>query len=100
MVRTEDGILRRLTKPALIFSLIVLVGALGYTYLENIPPLDGCAVYASDIRGSTGANIVAVRQRTGKLLAAPTPDTKLQAGDIIVALGTREQLTALSAMTH
>jgi voltage-gated potassium channel len=62
--------------------------------------LDGCAVYASDIRRSTGANIVAVRQRTGKLLAAPTPDTKLQAGDIIVALGTREQLNALSALTH
>ncbi|MBU0616170.1 MAG: potassium channel protein [Planctomycetes bacterium] len=62
--------------------------------------LDGCAVYALDIRRSTGANIVAVRQRTGKLLAAPTPDTKLQAGDIIVALGTREQLNALSQMTH
>lgn len=62
--------------------------------------LDGCAVYASDIRGSTGANIVAVRQRTGKLLAAPTPDTKLQAGDIVVALGTRDQLTALNRMTH
>jgi voltage-gated potassium channel len=62
--------------------------------------LDGCAVYASDIRRATGANIVAVRQRTGKLLAAPTPDTKLMAGDIIVALGTREQLSALSQMTH
>ncbi len=62
--------------------------------------LDGCAVYASDIRRSTGANIVAVRQRTGKLLAAPTPDTKLQAGDIVVALGTRDQLTALNRMTH
>jgi len=43
---------------------------------------------------------VAVRQRTGKLLAAPTPDTKLQAEDTIVALGTREQLNALSQMTH
>jgi voltage-gated potassium channel len=61
--------------------------------------LDGCAVYASDIRRSTGANIVAVRQRTGRLLAAPTPDTKLQAGDIIVALGTRAQLVALREMS-
>jgi voltage-gated potassium channel len=57
--------------------------------------LDGCAVYASDIRAATGANIVAVRQRTGKLLAAPTPDTRLQAGDIIVAVGTRAQVVAL-----
>lgn len=57
--------------------------------------LDGRAVYAADIRHATGANIVAVRQRTGKLLAAPTPDTHLQAGDIVVALGTRAQLAAL-----
>ena len=62
--------------------------------------LDGCAVYAANIRGATGANIVAVRQRTGRLLAAPTPDTRLQAGDIIVALGTRAQLTALREKTH
>ena len=31
---------------------------------------------------------MAVRQRTGKLLVAPNPDTVLQAGDIVVALGT------------
>lgn len=61
--------------------------------------LDGCAVYAANIRGATGANIVALRQRTGKLLAAPTPDTRLQAGDIIVALGTRAQLVALREKT-
>jgi voltage-gated potassium channel len=61
--------------------------------------LDGGAVYAANIRGSTGANIVAVRQRTGKLLAAPTPDTRLQAGDIVVALGTRAQLVALREKT-
>jgi len=62
--------------------------------------LDGCAVYEAKIRGATGANIVAVRQRTGKLLAAPTPDTRLQAGDIVVALGTRAQLVALREKTH
>ncbi|MFQ5807320.1 MAG: potassium channel family protein [Phycisphaerae bacterium] len=61
--------------------------------------LDGCAVYEANIRGSTGANIVAVRQRDGKLLAAPTRDTRLQAGDIVVALGTRAQLVALREKT-
>lgn len=59
--------------------------------------LDGCEIYAAAIREATGANIVAVRQRTGKLLAAPTRDTRLQAGDIVVALGTRAQLVALRA---
>jgi voltage-gated potassium channel len=61
--------------------------------------LDGRAVYEANIRGATGANIVAVRQRTGRLLAAPTPDIRLQAGDIIVALGTRAQLVALRDKT-
>ena len=61
--------------------------------------LDGCAVHTADIRGATGANIVALRQRTGKLLTAPTPDTRLQAGDIVVALGTRAQLIALREKT-
>jgi voltage-gated potassium channel len=61
--------------------------------------LDGCAIHGAEIRRATGANIVAVRQRTGKLLAAPTPDTRLQAGDIIVAVGTRPQLVALREMS-
>ena len=61
--------------------------------------LDGCSFADANIRGATGANIVAVRQRTGELLAAPTKDTLLQAGDIIVALGTRAQLVALHAKT-
>jgi len=61
--------------------------------------LDGCTIGDSDVRNSTGANIVAVRQRTGKLLSGPTPNTILQAGDIVVALGTRAQLVALREMT-
>lgn len=62
--------------------------------------LDGCAIGDAHIRRSTGVNVVALRQRTGKLLTAPTPDTKLQAGDIIVALGTRDALSALRELTH
>lgn len=62
--------------------------------------LDGCAIGDAHIRRSTGANVVALRQRTGRLLTAPTPDTKLQAGDIIVALGTRAALAELRALTR
>ena len=61
--------------------------------------LDGIAVYGAKIRHTTGANIVAVRQRTGRLLAAPTPDTILHAGDIVLALGTRAHLEALREKT-
>ncbi len=61
--------------------------------------LDGCAIGDAHIRRETGANIVALRQRTGKLLTAPGPKTVLQAGDILVALGTRQALEALRQMT-
>ena len=62
--------------------------------------LDGITIGQANIRSLTGANIVALRQRTGKLLAAPTPAAVLQAGDIMVALGTRSQLNELRTMTH
>lgn len=61
--------------------------------------LDGCAIGEARIRAATGANIVALRQRTGKLLVAPTPETTLDAGDIIVVLGTKPQLAKLREMT-
>lgn len=57
--------------------------------------LEGCAIQAAGIRGATGTTIVALRQRTGKMVVSPPPDTVLQAGDIVVALGTREQLERL-----
>jgi uncharacterized protein with PhoU and TrkA domain len=50
------------------------------------------------IREQTGATILALRQRTGKLIVAPTPETVIQARDMIVALRTRHQLTRLRAI--
>jgi len=61
-------------------------------------PLAEQAIGASDVRGKTGTMLVAVRQRTGKMHVAPAPDTILSAGDIAVALGTREQLQRLRAL--
>jgi voltage-gated potassium channel len=73
--------------------------------LEELPiaiesRLDGVAIGPARLREATGANIVAIRQRTGKLLVSPSPDTTLQAGDIVVALGTRAQLNRLQEMGH
>ena len=61
-------------------------------------PLDGTALGSSAIRGKTGVMIVAVRQRTGKMIVAPSAETVLSAGDIIVALGTRDQLSKLQPL--
>lgn len=58
-------------------------------------PLEGKPIGSSEIRGKTGAMIVAIRRRDGKMVVAPEAKTELHAGDIVVALGTREQLEAL-----
>ena len=60
--------------------------------------LDGAAIGSARLRETTGANVVAVRQRTGKLLVAPAPETVLHAADIVVALGTSTQLSRLREM--
>jgi K+/H+ antiporter YhaU regulatory subunit KhtT len=71
--------------------------------LEEVPiaigsPLADQAIGATDVRGKTGTMLVAVRQRTGRMHVAPASDTVLSAGDIAVALGTREQLQRLRSL--
>lgn len=64
-------------------------------------PLEGRVLGSSEIRGKTGgAMIIAVRDRSGKMTVAPSAQTELHAGDIIVSLGTREQLAKLQQMAH
>ena len=60
--------------------------------------LDGVTVGDSHIHEHCGANVLAIRQRTGTMMVAPKPETVFQAGDILVALGTREQLTKLAEL--
>jgi voltage-gated potassium channel len=50
------------------------------------------------IRGKTGAVIVAVRQRDGHFETTPDPDLPLEAGDVMIAAGTDEELGALDQL--
>ncbi len=61
-------------------------------------PLAETAIGSAAVREKTGAMLVAIRQRTGKMLVAPPPETIMAAGDIAVALGTRDQLQQLRAL--
>ena len=47
------------------------------------------------IRGKTGAVIVAVRKRDGHFETTPDPDLPLEAGDVMIAAGTDEELRLL-----
>jgi voltage-gated potassium channel len=50
------------------------------------------------IRGHTGAVIVAVRKRDGHFETTPDPDLPLEAGDVMIAAGTDEELRLLDEL--
>ena len=50
------------------------------------------------IRGHTGAVIVAVRKRDGHFETTPDPDLPLEAGDVMIAAGTDEELRSLDEL--
>jgi TrkA domain protein len=49
----------------------------------------GRTLAESDIRGKTGVSVIAI-QRADRTIANPGADTRLEAGDTLVALGPRE----------
>ena len=74
-------------------------------WLEDIPiqggcPLANCSVRLAQIRTRTGANVLAIKTAQGQLITHVDPDYVLGAGDLLVALGTRSQLRALSALAN
>lgn len=61
--------------------------------------LDGAHLHPSQIRARLGVAIVAYRQGKGAMQFVPPDETKVQAGDVLIALGTRPSLTALEHET-
>ena len=60
--------------------------------------LVGGALKASPIRSELGIIIVAIKKPGGKMAFNPSPDTTLEAGDLLITLGHRQQLDRLEAM--
>jgi voltage-gated potassium channel len=48
------------------------------------------------LRTRTGALVVAIRRGDGTLIGGPTADTELMAGDLLICMGTSEQLQQLN----
>jgi voltage-gated potassium channel len=51
-----------------------------------------------DVQSQTGALIIAVRKRDGSFDATPTADALLDEGDVVICVGTREELVALEEL--
>lgn len=70
--------------------------------LEEIPitarsPLAGASLRAAHLRDRTGALVLAVRDQRGSFLSNPDPDTLIEVGQVLIAIGTGEELAALTA---
>ena len=73
--------------------------ALQWTQIQYDSPLAGRSIEESDIRARTGMSIVGIIHR-GRVDANPRPDTVLQAGDLIAAIGSEDQAAAFAELTH
>lgn len=62
--------------------------------LDEDSPIAGRTLAETDIRAETGASIIAI-QRDEETIPNPEPEWSLEAGDLLVAVGTREEQSAL-----
>jgi voltage-gated potassium channel len=58
----------------------------------------GKSIRDLDIRKTSGALIIALRRHDGTFDTTPTPDAVIEAGDVLIAAGTDEELRALERM--
>jgi voltage-gated potassium channel len=61
--------------------------------------LIGRTLATSQIRERSGAVVVAIKEVSARLNTNPPPSTVIDAGDILIAVGTVEQLTALAKLS-
>lgn len=69
----------------------------------NLAPLchlEGKTVAEGQVRAKTGTNVLAIRRCDGgTVVTNPPSELKFEPGDVLIALGTRRQLKALSELT-
>lgn len=65
--------------------------------LESDAALVGATLDESGIRAETGVSVIAV-QRDSETISNPEPAFELAAGDVLVAIGTREEQSAFKAL--
>ena len=57
--------------------------------------LSGSTIRAAHLRDRTGALVLAIRRSGGVFVTNPSPEDMIEAGDILISVGTADQLTAL-----
>ena len=70
------------------------------TRISAKSPLAGSTLQDSRLRKELGIVIVAIKKTTGRMVFNPAPETSLEAGDILIAMGDRSQLDRLEALAN
>jgi len=89
-------------RPAVVDFIDTVVRRHGREFqMENIAvgndsPLTGLTV--EETRQCSKANILAISRESGKLLANPSGEETIEAGDQLITMGTKEQLASLEGM--
>jgi len=60
-------------------------------------PIAGRTLRDAHIRDLTGALVLAMRDAEGRFRSNPTPETEIRPGEVLIAIGTPDQLDALRA---
>jgi voltage-gated potassium channel len=63
-------------------------------------PLAGCTLKDSRLRADLKVIIVAIKRKNGHMQYNPAPETVLEPGDTLVAIGHREQLAQLESLAN
>jgi voltage-gated potassium channel len=61
-------------------------------------PIDGLSLRDAQIRDRTGALVLAIRDADGRFATNPAPETPLQHGHVMIAVGTEAQINGLTAL--
>jgi voltage-gated potassium channel len=59
-------------------------------------PLAGNTLRSAHVRDRTGALVLAIRRSDGSFVTNPSPEDSIEAGDVLISVGTAEQLGALA----
>ena len=80
----------------------ILTGADRELYMEEyrldpaVCPCIGQSLKEARLRSQSGALVLAIRRVDGSLIGGPTAETILMAGDLLICMGTAEQLRQIN----
>jgi voltage-gated potassium channel len=62
-----------------------------------VSPIAGQTLSSARVHDRTGALVLAVRRQDGGFVTNPSSQVEIEAGDVMIGVGTAEQLEALSS---